>query len=431
MINRKTSGIYRGWWVAVTASLGLGLSYATLGVLVFGMLLGPISDEFGWQRAEVSLGLTLYTASFVLLSVPAGRLMDRVGVRKVLLPSIALFGLGMGSMSLLSDSLLHFYGMYLLLGVVSVGTIPSGYTRIILNWFDDKRGIALAIALAGVGAGLSILPPIIGLLLNNFGWRGAYCGIALIILLISFPAVALFLKEAPGKRDRKPHPAAVAIGIPTQPMHGLTVGEALGNSSLWIMLPAFVCLGVGTIGLMTHFYPMLLGRQITPEMAALALSASGVGTFVGRIACGFMLDRMFAPHVAVLCLLCPVVGIGLMFGSDSYVLIVTGVILMGLGGGAEFDLMSYLASRYLGLKSYGQLYGLLFAGFYLGGGGGAWAVGRLFDHYGDYQGALLMLIAMFVLAIILLARLGPYPIWEKFGYLDKEQPTKTPAIKFN
>lgn len=404
--------IYRGWWVVLTAFFGLSLSYATLGVLLFGMLLGPLSEEFGWQRAEVSLGLTLYTMGFVLLSVPVGLLMDRIGVRKVLLPSIVLFGSGMASMMLLSGSLSQFYVMYFLLGVVSVGTIPSGYTRVILNWFDKKRGLALAIALAGVGVGLAVLPPVIGLLLSQYGWRGVYGVIALTILLVSFPAVALFLKEAPSEKDHSNESRAIKNSeIKIKSIQGFSLREAMSKAPFWIMLLAFVFLGLGTIGLMTHLYSFMLERQFTPELAALALSISGVAAFVGRVVCGFMLDRFFAPHVAIAFLLCPVLGIGMMFGSDSYALIVVGVILIGIGGGAEFDLMSYLASRYLGLKAYGQLYGLLFAGFYLGGGGGAWIIGRLFDHYGNYQVGLCLLIGMFLIATVLLARLGPYPSW--------------------
>lgn len=417
---------YRGWWITAVAFLGVALSYATVGVLLFGMLIGSLSEEFGWQRAEVSFGLTLYTSIFVLLSVPMGRLMDRIGVRKVLLPSIALLGISMSCMVFMSSSLWHFYGMYLLLGVFSVGTIPSGYTRVILNWFDAKRGIALAIALAGVGAGAVVLPPMVGWIIASFGWRGVYLGITALLLFVCLPIVALFLKEQPSAAERVMEPGFKASGSARASMElqqGFSIAEALHKQSFLLMVTAFILLGVGTIGMMTHYFSLLVDRQVTLEKAALALSAAGAATVAGRLVCGYLLDRFFAPHVAVLFLVCPVIGILLIIGSDSYPIMVLGIVLLGIGGGAEFDLMSYLSSRYLGLKNYAQIYGVMFAGFYTGGGASVWLVGRIYDQFGSYHIGLWGLAGAFTIAVFLISRLGPYPSW---GAIEGSEQVENP-----
>ena len=405
--------IYKGWWIVLTAFVGLSLGYAILGITLFSLMMGPLIEEFGWQRADISLALTLYTSSFVIFSIPMGRLMDHFGVRAILLPSLVLFGLGLGSMYFLTGSLMQLYGMYFLLGIFSVGTIPSSYTKVILNWFDERRGLALALALAGVGAGAVIMPPIADWMLSNYGWRYVYVGFSLVILCVCFPLVVLFLKEKPQGAEgySEISEKAGTASLNTAQDCGPSFIEALQTRSFLIMFVAFVLLGIGTISILGHLVTILMDKQISPTLAALGLSVLGASSFVARIVCGYMLDRFFAPYVAVVFLVCPVVGILMLITGSAYPVLLMGILLFGIGGGAEFDLMSYLSSRYLGLKSYSQIYGAMFAAFYIGGGGGAWMMGRLFDQSGSYQTGMWGLMAAFSLALILLSRLGRYPDW--------------------
>ena len=150
--EQKSGKIFYGWWVVLVAGVGLSLSYGPIIVATFGVFLKPLSQEFGWSRTGISLAFSL--ANLVLSgALPLiGRLVDRLGARKVILPSVLIFGLGVMSFYFLSASLWHFYALYLLLGVVSSGTTPA-YSKVISRWFDQKRGLALGLAMAGIGVG--------------------------------------------------------------------------------------------------------------------------------------------------------------------------------------------------------------------------------------------------------------------------------------
>lgn len=408
--------IFYGWWVVGATTVGLTFSYATIGVGAFGFMIDPLGEAFGWQRAEVSLGLSLYTFAFVLFSPAIGWLFDRWGVRTVLILSITLFGLGFGSLYFLPDSLRYFYTVYLLLGILSVGTIPSGYCRVILNWFDQDRGLALAIGLSGVGVGLIVVPALIGLVLSNLGWRAVYLLLAGTLIFISLPVVTLLLKENPAEMGLLPDGKTLRQTVhAAPPAEGWLARQAIRTPQFWKLVVAFGVLGISTVGVMAHLAPLLGDQGLNSSRIAIVYAVLGIMVIIGRVFCGYLLDRFFAPYVAVTFLLCPAIGIACLATGAPGVTVYLAVVLIGLGGGAEFDLMSYLASRYLGLKAFGQLYGTLFAAFYLGGSIGPVFLGWIFDTQGSYLAGLWILAGGFVVAAFLLGRLGEYHPWARLA----------------
>jgi MFS family permease len=150
--------IFYGWWVVLAAGIGSFLSYGPVIAFTFGVFIKPLSEEFGWQRADISLGFSL---SLLMLSATApltGRLVDRVGARAVIVPSVLLFGAGVSCFSVLSGSLWQFYALYLALGVVAVGAATLPYLSVVSHGFDKRRGLALGLAMIGVGLGAFVMP---------------------------------------------------------------------------------------------------------------------------------------------------------------------------------------------------------------------------------------------------------------------------------
>src|SRR5579862_7150926 len=151
--------VTRGWVIVMTSVLGITVSFGSLVIFTFGVFLKPLSGQFGWSRAEVSLAFTLTALMVAVFSPFIGRLVDRVGARKVLLPCVAVYGAAFCSLSLVK-SLAGLYTIYILLGVVGNGTTQLCYARVISAWFDQRRGLALATMMAGVGAGAIGIPPL-------------------------------------------------------------------------------------------------------------------------------------------------------------------------------------------------------------------------------------------------------------------------------
>lgn len=409
-MNGKT--LYFGWWVVAATMIGLLFGYGTFVGMTFGLFIKPLETEFGWSRTQISFGLTVCQLLIIIMAPGYGILMDRVGVRRLLLPGIVAFGLTLGAMALLTSSIVHFYLMYILIPIAGICTIPMTYTRVIMNWFDAKRGLALGIALSGVGLGAVILPPLLQHLISEYGWRSAYIVMGGLVLMISLPVNILLIRERPeepelnqtGSTDSE-NSTAHRSG---EEIAGLTVRDAFHDRAFWILFFVFGLVGVVSIGPTTHLFAMMTDRGISAHEAARIFSFLGIALILGRIACGYLVDRYFAPYVAFIFLSGMALGIAILGLFTSWGATMMGAILLGLGLGAEFDLMSYLVSRYLGLRSYGQLYGYLYAAFGLGAGTGPVLMGWLFDELGNYTLGLALLSVLGFILAILASRLGPY-----------------------
>jgi predicted MFS family arabinose efflux permease len=159
---------------------------------------------------------------------------------------------------------------------------------------------------------------------------------------------------------------------------------------------------------LTHIAAILADRGTSAQAAALATSLFGGGLLFGRTGSGYLLDRFFAPRVAALIFGGAAVGIGLLRIATSQELTLAAAFFIGLGLGAEVDIMAYLTSRYFGLRSFGTIYGVIFAGFGLAGGLGAYLMGAAFDATGSYALPLALFCFATLIGAALMLRFGPY-----------------------
>jgi MFS family permease len=233
--------VFYGWLVAFTAALGLFLNTATVVVFPFGIFARAIGQEFHTGRARISLAFTFHNLMAAICIPLAGRLVDRYGARRVLLPFTFFLALILIASSVISNAIWELYVFYLLLGVVSGGAGVMPYTDVVSRWFDRRRGLALSVMLLGMGLGAIILPSVAQQMVRAFGWRQSYSIFGLAILLIPLPIVAVFLKEKPEHMgllqdgSTEVQPAGAAPGTV-----GLTLREALQTAEFWTMVSALI-----------------------------------------------------------------------------------------------------------------------------------------------------------------------------------------------
>jgi cyanate permease len=178
------------------------------------------------------------------------------------------------------------------------------------------------------------------------------------------------------------------------------------------MIGAFFLMSVVFHGCIIHLVPLLTDRGLSAQSAALAASVLGTGALAGRVGVGYLLDRLFAPSVAV-CFFCgSTLGLSLLWSEASGGLAFAAAVLIGLGQGAELDLIPYLVSRYFGLRAFGEIYGYAFAVFTFGGVLGPLLMGTGFDATGSYGLGLGVLAVAALTAAGLMTRLGPYRLWQ-------------------
>lgn len=411
MRTEASAGIFYGWWNVAASFVGLSLSYAMFTVFAFGTFVAPLEAEFGWTRAEISFALTITNITIVFCSPLVGWLVDRVGVRRVVIPSVVLMGVAVASMNRMQGNIWYFYAMYLLIPLLGAGTLPLSYSRVVVAWFRKRRGIALGISLAGFGVGATLVAPVGQWLIDSFGWRQAYLYFAAAILLINLPLTALLLRESPsqyglqpdGDVPRQNDAANSAIEI------GLTNAEALRTHSYWLILVSFLLVGFGITSILAHLVPMLIGRGVAPSSASLYMGSLGAGLIVGRILAGYLMDRFFAPYVAATFLLLMCFGIAVLALEIDGVLVLVAAVMIGLALGSEISEIAYIVSRYFGSRAFGQINGIMFGAFQLGSAFGAPAMGLYYDRVGNYVGALWVLVGVVFLGVVLISRLGPYP----------------------
>jgi MFS family permease len=394
------SGFRNPWWVVIGSVAGLIVCNGPILNYSFGVFLKPIMADMGWDRGTASSAMS-FGEFFGAAMVPVlGWMMDRWGIRRVALPGIAAFAICLALLGFTPRSLPIFVLLFSLTWISSAIQCPLGYTKAIAGWFDRRRGLALGIALAGVGLGAMIIPQIAQFLIARIGWRGAYVCLGVLMFAIAFPSVALWIREPrAGEGERR----AVAAGN----LAGFTAGEAVRTTRFWLMAPAFFLVATALLGFSGHIVPLLTDRGLSPAAATATFGLLGLATLTGRVVTGFLVDRLFAPYIAGGFWFASIAGFALLLTGSEW-LPAAGVALVGLGIGAEVDMLAFLNSRYFGQRAFGQLYGVFFMCFSLGGATGRSLDGILFDRAGSYAPALIASAVALVVAVALLTRLGAY-----------------------
>ena len=409
----KTSRVFYGWWVVLASGIGLAFCFGPIIVATFGIFLKPLSNEFGWSRAQISLAFSLAMVAHTVAMPFIGRLADYIGARKVILAGSLFLGLGVFLLSTVSAHLWQFCAIYVIIGSVAGGTAPVPYSKVIARWFDRMRGLALGLALATLSLSFATMPFVAETMLAAIGWRRTYALMGMAVIVITIPVIGLLLKESPNPLGLLPDGETVGVersNAPIEQPWGLSFHETWHTGVFWIIVAAFFLMSASFHGVIVHLVPLLTDRGLSAQNAALAASVVGVGSFLARIGIGYLLDIFFAASVAAWMFTASTLGLCILFVPTAGFLPYAAAFLIGVGEGAQLDVIPYMVSRYFGLTAFAEIYGYLFAVFTLGGVVGPMLMGKAFDAVSSY-GLILAAFAVATLAAsALMTRLGPYRV---------------------
>lgn len=355
-----------------------------------------MTEEFGWSRESASAAFGIAAITVAVCSPPLGFLLDRFPARRIILPCITVFGCGFASLALMTGNLWHLYAVFFVLGMVGNGTAQLAFTRALSTWFRDRRGAAFAVLMTGGAIGAIVWPPIAQALIDATGWRNAAAILGAAVLAIGLP-LAFRVKERPG--------TAIVL---EETASGLPVARAVQSRIFWIILTVLFCASISQNGAITHLSALLTDRGISPGGAALAASALGGAAVLGRLLAGWLLDRFFAPRVAMVLLVTAAMGALVLSSARSLPASVTGAALIGLGMGSEADITPWLLAKYFGLRSFSTLYGLSWTAYAIAGAIGPVIMGKAFDATGSYQSLLMQLAGVAAASAALLLFLPRY-----------------------
>lgn len=390
----------------ITAWFGLMLGIMVVVPSTFSVFFDDVAKEFDWNRAQVSLAFSLFMLASAIAFPFVGRLVDRIGARKIIIPCILIFMTGTLSFKYLVDSPWLYYATFIVIGVAAVGTSTLTYFQVVTRSFTMKRGLALGVANSGIGFGAWCFPIIGYLLLEAFGWRNAYLILGIGITIISIPVVLVGLNDKyidSPQADTGPELQQSTLA------EDVSMSEALASKTFWIIGIAFFCGATTLIAFLIHMVPLLTDRGLSLQTAALAASTFGVAVFCGRLIAGYLLDKLNAAYIAAgLWLMTTIIFLILGTGVSGKTLLVA-TAMLGLAWGGEGDVLGYFVGRYFGLKNFGVIYGSLLTMHLLGGVVGPYVLGLGFDSFGSYTVMLVGMAAITTFAAVLILFVGPYP----------------------
>jgi len=397
------------WWVVAASLIGNIVGPGPAVIFVTNVFMVPVTTDLHWTRGMFASSLLASAVLSPIMTPLFGTLLDRYGIRPVALTATVIYSLALCSLSLLSAD--AYWQIFIMIGCAAgFGAClgPIVYSKAITAWFDKERGFALGIATCGVGLGTLVLPELAHYFIGAFGWRTAYIAVGVTTFVLAFSMIAIFVREPPGYLAQM-RAAQQHSKTGPQPLGISTRAAITGRYQFWLLAAIFLIEGTASNGVLSgNFVPMLTDRGYTPGAAAALLGVSGLAAMAARIIVGLGLDFVHGPVFSAIVMLLPPLGVGLLASHAGSPAPFFAAVCIGLAIGAEVDMMGFFVSRYFGRRSFGTLYGLIFALFAMGIGIGPAILGFGYDHYHTYDPVLWVFTGALVVAAALFLPLGKY-----------------------
>lgn len=399
-----TAGAEWGAHWPMVASGMIGMSFYAMLTYHFGLFIQPLEKEFGWERAEISLGLTIYTGTAVLLGPFVGALIDKFGSRKIGLIGLTLTSLTLAALSFADGSLVQWYLLWMAIAATALAVKSTVWGAAITGLFTTSRSLALSVMLSGSAIAQFSAPLIANALIEDRGWREAYRWLGLGWGGIALVLVLFFFFDVHDKRKQDP------ARIPVSSLGGLTVREALRSPQILRIAFANVCMSLVGAGITVHMVPILSETGIERTSAAQMVAMMGITGLAGKLVTGWLLDRFEGSFIPFTSFALSSIGYALLLDKmDSATALTVGVMLLGYTSGAGLQVTTYLCSRYAGLRNFGKIYATIGSMMMLGTSLGPFIAGSVFDKTGSYDGLLWVAIPVDIFCALLFMGLGAYP----------------------
>jgi MFS family permease len=402
----RTHRIHPAWWVAAVTFLAL------IGAAAFravpGVLIDPLHEEFGWSLSTISLAIAINLALYGLTAPFAAALMERFGIRRVVVTALLVVALGSGLTVFMTASwqLVLCWGVLVGLGTGSMAM--SLVATVTGRWFVARRGLVSGVLTAAGATGQLIFLPFVAAVSTRWGWRPAALGTAAAALAVA-PFVAWLLRDRPRDVGVAPYggtpedDAEPARGNPARTaLRGLA--DAVRTRPFWLLAGGFLICGASTNGLVQpHFIPAAHDHGMPVTTAAGLLAVVGIFDVAGTIFSGWLTDRT-DPRVLLLAYYA-LRGMSLfllpqLFGTDIQASMIAFIVFYGLDWVATVPPTLALCRQYFGTRA-PVVFGWVFASHQVGAALAAFGAGVIRDVTGSYDGAWYGAAALCLLAAVL------------------------------
>jgi MFS family permease len=386
----------------------VGASFAVMFLLygavlnTFTIFVDPMATDLGCGRGPLSVAMMTGALGMGAAAPIAGKLMDRIGAKPVMLVGALTIGVGI-LLASRATALWHLYIAYAFVGIGLAGATMIPCSLIISNWFISRRGLAMGIMAMGTSTGGMLMAPVANWIIQNHGWRAAYVFSGTVILTVGLSVIAFLLKPHPSDAGLEPYVGADDPARHINAGWGFSVTEAFRMRVFWQIAAVMFVLGVVTSGVGAHVVPCLTDFGHTPTRSAYAWSVTLFVMTVAKFSFGPISDRWGSKNaMAAACGLMSIALVVLSFAT-AYEIVMVFAVLYGFGVGAPLTVNPLLVGESLGVRNFGALYGILNLISIVGAAIGPVAMGVASDVQKSYLSILyLFVILMAVVGVVAL-----------------------------
>ena len=385
---------FYGWWIVTVSAITLLLA-GGIGYYTFGAFFTPLTNEFEWNRAQISLSMSIM--GLIGLAGPLfGMWVDRFGARRTMILGALIMGLSFACLGF-TFSLQYFYAAYFVVAVGQMAILHIPVLTLVSQWFERRRGLAMGVSVAGLGLGGMIMLPLSAYLISLLGWQWTYRILGIAICLVLLPLITLVVRNSPRDMGMLPDGEkytdrdAQGIARPDRSIRiqGWTLSGALRTSTFWILVAAFTMVFTGTSSVIAHAVPFFVGQGFSNQLASTIVGSTVGVSILGRISTGYLSDRVPVKYVVALFFVLQAGGLLTLISSGTQTSIAAFIAIFGSAMGGLFVLEPLVIREYFGLDSFASIYGGLWAFETLGWGAGPYVTGYIFDKTGSYNSAFI------------------------------------------
>ncbi len=409
LAERSGPRFYYGYYLVGVALVAQFVSAGTQGY-VGGVFLGPMTDDLDWSRADFTAGQTLSRFVSAAVGFFLGTQVDKGRARQMMLAGTTVLGISL----LLTSQVTELWQWVLLRGCAfTVGSAMVG--NLVVNvtlskWWVERRGRVIGISSMGVSLAGVFMPPIMTLVVDNYGWRDGWLVMAVMSWLLLYPA-SLMMREAPEKYGLNPDgktdaEMASPLGdrVRSDFDNSLTRGQALRTAALYQIVLAFGFSGIGLGVMLLQTIPFMTDSGFSRGTASLMVTLLALPAAFSKPLWGAFMD--YVPEKVAAATSFVIAGVAMVLicaGAEMHSLpvLVAGFLLVGAGIGGQIPIQETIWGTYFGRRYIGQVRSVALPFSLFLGAGGPQAVAWYFDHVGNYYGAFLALAVLWGIAAVL------------------------------
>lgn len=391
--------IFYGWFVVAACFMVMSVTIGVVGNTA-GVFMKPVCAAMGFSRRAMGMNATVISAVMMIIALFAGRIYAKFTVKQVMCAGSVVLGAAYFSYSL-AQNLTMFYISSFFCGLSLALLTAVSVSLLITNWFHEKRGTAMGIAVMGSGIGGMIFNPLAGSLIEILGWRQTYQILGIIMLVVTVTASFFVVKSRPSDIGLAPL-GGDSLEEKRDTTHGMTLKQAMRLPKFYAICICTALITVCVTGVAQNVAPHLSDVGFTPAFAAIMASVCMGAVAVGKVFLGFLFDKIGARRATLISNCACILGLaGALLVPFSPAL---GLIALGTGlGGAFGSVASPIITRTVyGPREYSAILGVVTATINIGGMFIPLVIGGVYDSFNSYKPAFAVMLVIVAVATVVL-----------------------------